>query len=201
MFCHSPWYRDLIAQHRGSANQSPIVLWPYPIDPWPGEPLPDEYDLLIYAKNGDHPQLLEHLAEFFPRHVQIHYGRYQREQLFEAARRSRACAYLADDDHGPLALQEILLAGCPTVGVRTGAAFVEHGVTGYFVDRLPPGRQCIADAEDEVALATYLDALHRAQTLDRRAVRELAIEAFGTDRIVDTVISALDTVRFCAANQ
>src|SRR5262249_42715478 len=121
MFCHSEWYRDLIAKHRGPTNQSPIVLWPYPIDPWPGKPLPDQYDLLIYAKNGHRPQLLEHLAELFPRNVQIHYGSYQREELFEAARRSRTCAYLADDDHGPLALEEILLAGCPTVGVRTGA--------------------------------------------------------------------------------
>ena len=51
--------------------------------------------------------LLEHLADMFPRHIQIHYGQYERGQLFEAARRSRACAYLADDDHGPLALQEI----------------------------------------------------------------------------------------------
>ena len=98
MFCHSEWYRDLIATHRGPANQSPIVLWPYPIDPWPGEPLPDQYDLLIYAKNGHRPQLLEHLAELYPRHIQIHYGQYKREQLFEAARRSRACNYLADDD-------------------------------------------------------------------------------------------------------
>ena len=63
MFCHSAWYRDPIAKHRGPANKSPIVLWPYPIDPWPGEPLPDEYDLLINAKNGHRPQLLEHLAE------------------------------------------------------------------------------------------------------------------------------------------
>jgi hypothetical protein len=30
--------------------------------------------------------------------------------LFEAASRSRAREYLADDDHAPLALQEILLA-------------------------------------------------------------------------------------------
>ena len=103
MFCHTPWYADLIRQHRGPANQSEIILWPYPIDPWPGEPLPDSYDLLIYAKNGHRPQLLEHLAEVFPRHVQIHYGNYRREELFEVARRSRACAYLADDDHGPLA--------------------------------------------------------------------------------------------------
>ncbi len=116
MFCHSEWYHDLIAKHRGPANQSPIVLWPYPIDPWPGDPLPDVYDLLIDAKNGNRPQLPEYLAEVFPRHVQIHYGRYRREDPFEAARRSRACASLADDDHGPLALQEITLAGSPTVG-------------------------------------------------------------------------------------
>jgi hypothetical protein len=52
--------------------------------------LPDEYDLLIYAKNGNRPQHLEHLAEVFPQHVQIHYGRYRREEMFEATRRSRA---------------------------------------------------------------------------------------------------------------
>jgi hypothetical protein len=30
--------------------------------------------------------LLEHLAEVFPRHIQIHYGQYHREQLFEDER-------------------------------------------------------------------------------------------------------------------
>ncbi len=195
MFCHSQWYRDLIAKHRGPANQSPIVLWPYPIDPWPGEPLPDEYDLLIYAKNGHRPQLLEHLAELFPRHVQIHYGQYRREQLFEAARRSRACAYLADDDHGPLALQEILLAGCPTVGVRTGASFVQHGLTGYLVDRLPPGRQCVASDVDAAALANFIAALHQTQYLDRPAVRARAAEHFATERIVGVVLSVLAAAR------
>lgn len=195
MFCHSEWYRDLIAKHREPANQSPIVLWPYPIDPWPGEPLPDEYDLLIYAKNGNRPGLLEHLAELFPRHVQIHYGQYRRDQLFEVARRSRACTYLADDDHGPLALQEILLAGCPTVGVRTGASFVQHGLTGYLVDRLPPGRQCAASETDKRALATYLDALGQAQATDRRSVRVAAAAQFGTERIADAIIDALQRVR------
>jgi glycosyltransferase involved in cell wall biosynthesis len=195
MFCHSEWYRDLIAQHRGPANQSPIILWPYPIDPWPGDPLPDEYDLLIYAKNGHRPQLLEHLTELFPRHIQIHYGRYRREELFEAARRSRACAYLADDDHGPLALQEILLAGCPTVGVRTGAAFVQHGVTGYLVERLPPGRQCVESESDEIALAAFLDAVHQAQILARSAVREQAMDAFRTECVVDAVLVGLERAR------
>jgi glycosyltransferase involved in cell wall biosynthesis len=30
MFCHSDWYRDLIATNRGPANTAPIVTWPYP---------------------------------------------------------------------------------------------------------------------------------------------------------------------------
>ena len=194
-FCHSEWYRDLIAKHRGPANQSPIILWPYPIDPWPGEPLPDEYDLLIYAKNGHRPQLLEHLAELFPRHIQIHYGRYRREELFEAARRSRACAYLADDDHGPLALQEILLAGCPTVGVRTGASFVRDGVTGYIVERLPPGQSCVETDGHRASLAAYLDAIRRAQELDRRLIRRHATVDFDSRQIVDAVLHAFEAVR------
>jgi hypothetical protein len=194
MFCHTPWYRDLIAKHRGPANQSEIILWPYPIDPWPGEPLPDEYDLLIYAKNGDRPQLLEHLAEAFPRHIQLHYGRYRREELFEAARRSRACAYLADDDHGPLALQEILLAGCPTVGVRTGASFVRHGETGIVVDRLPPGASCVECDADALALETFVDAIEQAQTIDRPTVRSIAAEQFNTASILDGLLNSLSSI-------
>ncbi len=191
MFCHAPWYADLIRQHRGPANQSEIILWPYPIDPWPGEPLPDEYDLLIYAKNGHRPQLLEHLAEAFPRHIQIHYGRYRREELFEAARRSRACAYLADYDHGPLALQEILLAGCPTVGVRTGASFVRHDETGILVDRLPPGASCVECDEDGAALAAFIEGIQKAQTLNRQSVHDTAAAQFNTASIVNKVMSSI----------
>ena len=139
--------------------------------------------------------LLEHLAEVFPRHIQIHYGQYHREQLFEAARRSRACAYLADDDHGPLALQEILLAGCPTVGVRTGASFVKTGETGALVDRLPPGRQCVETDEDERALARYLEAIKQAQSIRRESVHEFSAEQFDSRRIVDQVVATLATVR------
>jgi hypothetical protein len=195
MFCHSEWYRDLIAKHRGPTNASPIHLWPYPIDPWPGEPLPAEHDLLIYAKNGHRPGLLEHLAELYPRHVQIHYGQYRREQLYDAARKSRACAYLADDDHGPLALQEILLAGCPVVGVRTGAAFVQHGATGMLVDRLPPGRSCISSDADHAVLASFVSAIAAAMALDRAVVRDAATEAFATERVADRVIGLLANAR------
>jgi len=170
-------------------------MWPYPIDPWPGEPLPDEYDLLIYAKNGHRPMLLEHLAELYPRHIQVHYGLYQREELSEAARRSRACAYLADDDHGPLALQEILLAGCPTVGVRTGASFVRTGETGVVVDRLPPGRQCAESDEDVRALAVLMEAIEQAQAMEPNSVRDRAARQFDTERIVDSIITAVNKAR------
>jgi hypothetical protein len=132
-----------------------------------------------------------YLAELFPRHIQIHYGQYHRDQLFEAARRSRACAYLADDDHGPLALQEILLAGCPTVGVRTGASFVKTGETGVLVDRLPPGRQCVETDEDERALVAYVEAIEQAQAMDRQAVRHIAASQFHDECIVDQVTVAL----------
>ena len=195
MFCHSEWYRDLIDKDRGTANQSSIILWPYPIDPWPGEPLPDKYDLLIYAKNGHRPHLLEHLADVFPRHIQIHYGRYRRDELFEFARRSRACAYLADDDHGPLALREILLVGCPSVGVRTGAAFVRTGETGVVVDRLPPGQQCAETDEDVRMLAVFMEAIEQAQAMSRESVRQQAAEEFDSRRIVATVIATLANIR------
>ena len=184
-----------VSNGEGPANASPIHLWPYPIDPWPGEPLPDEYDLLIYAKNGHRPGLLEHLVELFPRHVQIHYGQYRREQLYDAARKSRACAYLADDDHGPLALQEILLSGCPVVGVRTGAAFVRHGVTGLLVDRLPPGWRCIGCDQDKENLDEYLRSIYAATEFDRTAVRLASESIFSTMCVVDSVVASLESLR------
>lgn len=130
------------------------------------------------------------MAELFPRHIQIHYGQYRREELFEAARRSRDCAYFADDDHGPLAPQEILLAGRPTVGVRMGASFVRDGATGYVVERLPPGRQCVMQEDDETALSVYMDALRRA-----RDVRAQAAGKFATACIVNAIIGALSELR------
>lgn len=108
---------------------------------------------------------------------------------------SRACAYLADDDHGPLALQEVLLAGCPTVGVRTGASFVRTGETGVLVDRLPPGRQCAESDEDVRALAVFMEAIEEAQSMDRHSVRERAARQFDTDRIVESVITSLHSIR------
>ena len=99
------------------------------------------------------------------------------------------------DDHGPLALQEVLLAGCPTVGVRTGASLIEPNGTGLWVDRLPPGRECVDSDEDEVALAVYLDAIHQAQSFDRAEVPSRAAEQFATGRIVDQLLAGLEEQR------
>jgi glycosyltransferase involved in cell wall biosynthesis len=118
----------------------------------------------------------------------------------EAARRSRVCAYLADDDHVPLALQEILLVGCPTVGVRTGASFVKTGETGVLVDRLPPGQQCVETDADERALAGYLEAVEQAQAMCRKSVRHLSAGQFDTERIIEIVIAVLATVRESAVS-
>jgi hypothetical protein len=179
LFTESEWYRRLIERHGGPENRAPIVLWPYPIDPQPGGPLPAEHELLIYAKSGP-LRLAERLVRRFPRSVVLHYGRFERQALFEAARRSRACVYLSDDDRGPLALAEILLAGCPAIGVATGAPFIAPGRTGIVLDRL--------DAE---ACFRAVAACHR---LERGAVAAWAARQFDTDRIVETVLSALQRV-------
>jgi len=97
--------------------------------------------------------------------------------LFDAARRSRCCLYLSSDDRGPLALAEILLTGCPAVGVPTGAPFIQHGRTGILLDRFRPDG--------------CLDAVARCHHLDRHTVSALAAIQFDTTRIVDTVLAAL----------
>ena len=146
-------------------------------------------------RNGHRPQLLEHLAEVFPRHIQIHYGRYQPEELFEAARRSRACAYLADDDHGPLALQEILLAGCPTVGVWTGAAFVRTGETGGAGEPVPPGRHAWK-AKTTRRRAGGLHGRTGSGSSDQAsACAGSAAEDFQTTSIVDQLVNTLDGIK------
>ena len=147
------------------------------------------------AHAGGSPGLLEHLGEVFPRHVVLHYGQYKREQLFEAAQRSRACAYLADDDHGPLALQEILMVGYPTVGVRTGAPFIRDSVTGIFVDRLSPGAKCMKNDADAVSLAAFVERIQRIQQFSRVSIRRITAENMSAPLIVGHIVQSLGSVR------
>ena len=97
--------------------------------------MPDEYDLLIYVKNGNRPQLLGHLSEVFPRHVQIHYGRYRREERFEAARRSRA----GRPRRRPLLQAKIRgnLAALAARALAGGAGRAGGGGTGVLFQRRP----------------------------------------------------------------
>ncbi len=92
-------------------------------------------------------------------------------------------------------MQQILLAGCLTVGVQAGASFVKSGETGVLVDRLPPGRQCVETDDDERALAVFLDTIEQAQAMERADVRRRAAEEFEANHIADRVIGVLGRVR------
>jgi hypothetical protein len=76
--------------------------------------------------------------------------------------------------------QEILLAGCPVVVVRTGVPFIQDGVSGVFVDRLPSGAKCVKNVADEVALATFVEGIRRVQQTDCHSVRARGVDAFAT---------------------
>lgn len=49
--------------------------------------------------------------------------------------------------------------------------------------------------EDEQVLAVYLDAIGRAQAMDRVGLRRRAAEEFETERIADRVIGAFARIR------
>ena len=170
LFTESEWYRRLIEAHRGPANRAPIVVWPYPIDPHPGGPLAAAHDLLIYEKSGVSRETVERLQRAWPRHVRIRYGRYRREELAAAARRSRVCAYLSDDDRGPLAL------GGNPLGRLCGGGCAARGA----LCRARPHRRIGRSAGSVVAVgrggAVFATRSPRGRRRGRRAVRR------GTDR-------------------
>lgn len=180
-FTESAWYREWILAHCGPAMRAPIVLWPYPIDPLPGGPDAACYELLIYEKSGFDRGLPGQLLRRWPASVRVRYGRYQRGRLTEIARRSKACAYLSDSDRGPLALAEILLSGCPAVGVPRGSPWIVDGQTGFSVPTLEFPCLC--------------GAIEQAMRLDRQAVRAAAAERFDSKAIVQTILTSLDAVR------
>jgi len=178
LFTESEWYRRLIDRHRGSQNRAPIVLWPYPIDPKPAGPVcPPEHDLLLYVKTARFAGLAAALGRRYRRTRRVRYGRYRRERLWQLARRSRCCLYLSDDDRGPLALAEILLSGCPAVGLPGGAPFVQQGRTGILLDRFSVGG-CV-------------EAIENCLEFHRDEVAALAAEQFDTHGIVEVVLGAL----------
>ena len=63
------------------------------------------------------------------------------------------------------------------------------------MDRLPPGRQCAESDEDVRALAVFMEAIEQAQAMDRHSVRDRAAREFDSDRIVDSIITAVNKAR------
>ncbi len=180
-FTESAWYRELILVQSGPAMRAPVVLWPYPIDPLPDEPQPATNSLLIYEKTKLDRATLCRLLRRWPASVLVRYGKFEREEMIDLARRSKACLYVSHDDRGPLALAEILLSGCPAVGVPRGAPWIEAGRMGF----------CISEFDSPV----LLDAIEKAMQLDRGAVRAAACERFDVNAIVQTILAALDAAR------
>jgi hypothetical protein len=80
-------------------------------------------------------------------------------------------------------------------GVRTGAPFIQDGVTGVYVNRLPPGAKCVKTDADATALAAFQTAIHRSQTLPRGWVHSETATRFASDRIGNTVILTVQQVR------
>lgn len=178
-FTESEWYATLIKSYC-QENQAPIVLWSYPIEPRPGGPLAAKYDVLIYHKLGpDGPPITVPVCARWHAKA-LYYGDFTRGELYEAARRSRCCLYLSATDRGPLALAEIMLAGCPAVGVPMGSPWVVDGKSGF----------SIRDWSERRVMA----ALTKAMSLDRREVRAWAMGRFSTRKTVDTILSELEKI-------
>lgn len=183
IFCHASWYRDLIREHMGPENRARIWCWPYPVHPLPGPPEPRaEWDVMIFVKSGpEATELAGQVAERFRRSRIVRYGQFRREELYAWGRRSRACLYLCDDESGGLATQELMLAGCPVVGIERGCPLVVHEKTGIRIRTW--------------GLESFARGIEQALELDRDGVRRVAMEIFDEERIATTVIGHLDAVR------
>jgi len=174
-------YADLITAYRQRPNGAPVFAIPSPVDPHPDGPKDHLRDLLIYRKSGHGDLLIDALGEHYPWSTVIRYGAYKRDDLFEAARTSRACVYLSDDDRGPIALAEILLAGCPSVGIQEVAPWIQEEVTGYPVEKL-----------DEESLCRGIEF---CLTMNREQVRHAAKQMFDPTDIGTQYLDALESIR------
>jgi hypothetical protein len=137
--------------------------------------------LLIYEKSGFDEALSDELSRRWPASARVSYRWYRRDRLIAIARRSRACIYLSDCDRGPLALAEILLSGCPTVGVSRGAPWIVDGQTGFHVRDFRSPR--------------LWGAIEQAMRLDRQSVCAAARARFDSGTIVQTILQALEAAR------
>jgi hypothetical protein len=178
-FTESEWYAALIQQHCNH-NEAPIILWSYPIEPQPLGPLPAEYDLLIYLKDMTLGREVLKLQNRWPKSNLVVYGKYNRGEMIDLARKSRAAAYISSDDRGPLAAAEIAITGCPLVGIERGCPWVTTPGLGVQIPHFgEPG---------------LLDACDQAMSMDRESVRGVATERFATSRTIKIIKDALEPI-------
>ena len=74
---------------------------------------------------------------------------------------------------------EAMASGCPVIGWANGSVpeVIEHGVTGFIVDSL----------ENMVA------AINRVNEIDRQVCRRIAVDRFGSDRMVDQYLRVINS--------
>ena len=63
------------------------------------------------------------------------------------------------------------------------------------MDRLPPGASLCRIGRRRAALTGFMEAIEEAQALDRHSVRDRATRQFDSDRIVDSIITAVNKAR------
>jgi len=60
---------------------------------------------------------------------------------------------------------------------------------------LPPGERAISPEPDAALLTTYLGRIAQATEVNRRKVREHAVQDYSTDRIASAIVGKLDELR------
>jgi len=181
----SNWYADLIARNLGHDSKAKIAVVPYPVTlPHKHRSFtPVTFDALIYVKSGVTDRMVTELELSFPRHITFRYGHYDRDQLIYAARCSKCCMYLSDDDRGPLAAAEILLTGCPVVGVERGCPWIKAiPVVGFLIEEL----DCVP---------LIVQAARSHLRCDRQEVRQISKAFFDPEKAAKAIFAALDEVR------
>jgi hypothetical protein len=137
----------------------------------------NDFDAMIFLKGGAIEQTIANeIRTRIPRSVIIQYGAYTRDQLFDAARRSKCCFYISREDHYPLAAVEITLTGCPIVSDERSCPVLRHGANGILAAVRERGESdpfvWAKDAAERMAVE-YAGACK----LDRSMVRAATIAA------------------------
>jgi hypothetical protein len=128
----SRWYSAL--QQKWFAQKSNHYILDYPLPQlWVGAwtPTTPSVDAFIFIKGGAEERRIGYeLKRRFTNSITLEYGSYSREQLFDAARRSRVCFYVSREDHYPMAAVEITLTNCPIISDERACPAFKHGITG-----------------------------------------------------------------------